>query len=356
METTLKPPKFNFVRLKSSLMECLTDATYRAVTNCRDLIGGDTFYHFQPLLKLFNKLLIIGSLNDDDLRHFLALLDPVTFSCKQNTVMSNCHKGLMQLQLDEAVKCQLCCVLNHLCDVELRHRIESIVAFAEGFVGEAQRDQLRRYIDVKQSDMGPAEAARKTKEFRCPPKDQMLRWLGYYDKDNAVMDEEGEIEECPMSEHLQNNLRLFHETLVKKLSNKPAENQESAGFTFVDDENWVDKLATILVRVPQMPLNSNKEKQITGTIAFRKMIISSLARWARESFIESTELVRSLFALLLRQYNGVSEIIDGLGNTYVIHDRNTKDVETFFVYLSHVRTLLSVQFEWVEEEIVKKCL
>uniref|UniRef100_A0A915J8I0 Ryanodine receptor junctional solenoid domain-containing protein n=1 Tax=Romanomermis culicivorax TaxID=13658 RepID=A0A915J8I0_ROMCU len=91
-------------------------------------------------------------------------------------------------------------------------------------------------------------------------------------------------------------------------------------------------------------------------IAFRKMIISSLARWARESFIESTELVRSLFALLLRQYNGVSEIIDGLGNTYVIHDRNTKDVETFFVYLSHVRTLLSVQFEWVEEEIVKKCL
>lgn len=36
------------------------------------------------------------------------------------------------------------------------------------------QDQLRRYIDVKQSDMGPLEAARKTKEFRCPPKDQVI--------------------------------------------------------------------------------------------------------------------------------------------------------------------------------------
>jgi len=85
---------------------------------------------------------------------------------------------------------ELCNVLNHLCDIELRHRVESLVAFAEGFVAEAQRvkilaymkhnmliyifkDQLRRYIDVKQSDMGPLEAARKTKEFRCPPRDQV---------------------------------------------------------------------------------------------------------------------------------------------------------------------------------------
>lgn len=45
-----------------------------------------------------------------------------------------------------------------------------------------------------------------------------------------------------------------------------------------------------------------------------------------------------------------------LEKTYVIHDRNTNDVEHFLAYLSNIRGLLSVQFERVEEEIVKKCL
>lgn len=30
-----------------------------------------------------------------------------------------------------------------------------------------------RYLDIKGTDMSPAEAARKTKEFRCPPKEQV---------------------------------------------------------------------------------------------------------------------------------------------------------------------------------------
>lgn len=42
--------------------------------------------------------------------------------------------------------------------------------------------------------------------------------------------------------------------------------------------------------------------------------------------------------------------------TYVIHKRNVKDIENFIVHLSQIRILLTVQFENVEEEILKNAL
>ena len=45
-----------------------------------------------------------------------------------------------------------------------------------------QQDQLRRYVEIKQSDMPSAVAAKKTKEFRCPPRDQMNTILGIVHK------------------------------------------------------------------------------------------------------------------------------------------------------------------------------
>lgn len=35
------------------------------------------------------------------------------------------------------------------------------------------QDQLRRYIEIKQSDLPSAVAAKKTREFRCPPREQV---------------------------------------------------------------------------------------------------------------------------------------------------------------------------------------
>ena len=36
------------------------------------------------------------------------------------------------------------------------------------------KDQLRRYNEIKQTDMPSAMAAKKTKEFRCPPREQVI--------------------------------------------------------------------------------------------------------------------------------------------------------------------------------------
>ena len=48
------------------------------------------------------------------------------------------RKGLLQMELAEGVKLQMCYLLHHLNDIQLRHRVESIVAFSHDFVGDIQ--------------------------------------------------------------------------------------------------------------------------------------------------------------------------------------------------------------------------
>lgn len=38
------------------------------------------------------------------------------------------------------------------------------------------------------------------------------------------------------------------------------------------------------------------------------MIIKNLCKWAKKNFIEDTSLIREMFGLLLRQYNGIAEV------------------------------------------------
>lgn len=54
------------------------------------------------------------------------------------------QKGLTEIELAEGVKIQLTDMLENLCDIQLRHRIESLIVFAAGFVGDLQQDQCAR--------------------------------------------------------------------------------------------------------------------------------------------------------------------------------------------------------------------
>ena len=69
----------------------------------------------------------------------------------------------VDMNIHEDVMVEVCVLLHHMYDVQTRHRLESIVSFGHGYMGDLQTDQLRRYIEIKQS----AVAAKKTKEFRC---------------------------------------------------------------------------------------------------------------------------------------------------------------------------------------------
>uniref|UniRef100_A0AC34QR18 Ryanodine receptor n=1 Tax=Panagrolaimus sp. JU765 TaxID=591449 RepID=A0AC34QR18_9BILA len=357
MEMKLLPPELNFEALKNHVMAAVKNCTENAVMACRDLIGGNNLNHFEPLLKLFDHLLLIGLITDDDIIEVLKLIQPAAFD--ENWKPGTKQKGLTDIELAEGVKIQVCNILDHMCDIQLRHRIESLTAFCEGFVGDLQQDQCRRYMDIKQTDMPPAEAAKRTKEFRCPPKEQMFRLLNCKTKEdtsNMMLDEEVEVDQCPMSEVLQEQLRDFCTTLVAKIGCKQEEEETSTDIIDQDEESWVDKLAHLVVSLPPAPEKSDMDLNRQGTQNFQEMIVKTLTKWAGESEIESNELIRKMFKLLLRQYTGVKELMDGMQQTYVLHDRNRIDVENFIVYLMQIRELLNVQFETCEEAILKRGL
>lgn len=48
--------------------------------------------------------------------------------------------------------------------------------------------------------------------------------------------------------------------------------------------------------------------------------------------------------------------MNAMEKTYVLHERNHADVESFIVYLMQIRELLHVQFEAAEEAILKRGL
>uniref|UniRef100_A0A1I7Z2U2 B30.2/SPRY domain-containing protein n=1 Tax=Steinernema glaseri TaxID=37863 RepID=A0A1I7Z2U2_9BILA len=357
-EMKLLPPAINFEALKNHVMVAFMSATEHAVINCRDLIGGSNLNHFEPLLKLFDTLLVIGMITDDDVIEVLKMIHPSAFD--EHYEPGTKQKGLTEIELAEPVKIQLVNVLDHLCDMQLRNRVESLIAFSEGFVGDLQQDQCRRYMDIKQTDMPPAEAARRTKEFRCPPKEQMFRLLQCKvkeEKSGYLMDDDVEYDQCPMAENLQEQLRDFCALLVEKLGcNAETIDLSDEIIDLEDESSWVDSLAHLVVKVPPAVPLANAAAANNGTENFRRMITIMLKQWATADTIDSNELIRAMFRLLLRQYCGVREIMDAMAQTYVLHERNNQDVEDFIVYLMQVRELLNVQFESTEEIILKRGL
>lgn len=73
-----------------------------------------------------------------------------------------------------SVVLQMCHVLQYLCDCQVRHRIEAVVAFSDDFVACLQDNQRFRYNEVMLAlNMSAALTAKKTKEFRSPPQEQV---------------------------------------------------------------------------------------------------------------------------------------------------------------------------------------
>lgn len=115
----LSSPVFPVKLLKQFVMEALNDAVKKLNRPMRDPIGGSNENLFVPLIKLIDKLLLIGCIDDCDLEWLLYLIDPTTF--KNDFILKNIgtmidisdiagssektenteFKGLMQMPLDE---------------------------------------------------------------------------------------------------------------------------------------------------------------------------------------------------------------------------------------------------------------
>lgn len=184
------------------------------------------------------------------------------------------------MTLAEGVKLQMCCLLHHLLDNQLRHRVEAIVNFSHDFVGEIQVDQLRRYVEIKQSDLPSAVAAKKTREFRCPPVQQMNAILGFKN-----MPEE-ERENCPCNEELAQIQTNFHSSFTSKLLHKMAEEELTQEEPVKDEvkHGLVNRMMNAITLAKKNDEETVSEENVKSREQiFRRVLIKTIVSWAQES-------------------------------------------------------------------------
>uniref|UniRef100_A0A336KLC6 CSON012070 protein n=1 Tax=Culicoides sonorensis TaxID=179676 RepID=A0A336KLC6_CULSO len=352
----LYSPKFPLEIVREYVMGALQEAVEINQIHNRDPIGGSNENLFLPLIKLIDRLLLVGVLTDEDIEKLLIMIDPETWNPKFEKEGKDEHsKGLLIMKMAEGAKLQMCYLLHHLCDLQLRHRVESIIAFSHDFVGDLQADQLRRYVEIKQSDLPSAVAAKKTREFRCPPREQMNAILGFKNL------EEDDQENCTCGLELRGSLNDFHGQLLAKVSLNALQEPEEAEPVVTDQpkQGPLKKLMNFINTVKEMEEDPKPpEEPVTKTPEeiFRKVLIRTIVSWAEESQIETPKLVREMFSLLVRQYDTIGELIRALQKTYVINSKTKDDVAVMWVGLSQIRALLPVQMSQEEEELMRKRL
>eukprot|EP00108_Taenia_solium_P001407 TsM_000688100 transcript=TsM_000688100 gene=TsM_000688100 len=169
-------PSFPLDLLKRQTLDALIDMANTG-GHVRDPFGGNFEHALLPLLLILNHLLVMGSLDEADLATVLGLLSPKLFPNTPSWRVTPITGSLLKLPLPESVKMEVCHLFHHLCDLQLRHRIECIVNFANTAVSEIQNDQMQRYLAIKVANLPSVVAAPRTREFRCPPNVQIRNLL-----------------------------------------------------------------------------------------------------------------------------------------------------------------------------------
>ena len=305
----LSTPYFPLEIVKAFAIDALGRAVQLNQVHNRDPIGGSNENLFVPLLKMIDKLLLVGVLEDDDVPKLLILIDPETWDptfdrqvptstqlpltslrshLKLLILIHSFHiqgkdehrKGLLQMNLAEGVKLEICWLLHHLWDGQLRHRVEAIVSFSTDYLGDIQNDQLRRYIELKQSDLPTAIAAKKSREFRCPPREQMNAILGFKNLEDEEKDN------CYIPDELTGPLVDFHQDFISKLLNQTVD-EELLSEENVKEENkpgLVNRMMNVITLVKKAEEEVVSEERVkTPEEIFRQVLISTIVRWAQET-------------------------------------------------------------------------
>ncbi|XP_063919785.1 ryanodine receptor isoform X1 [Zophobas morio] len=350
----LYSPYFPLDIVRDYVMTALAEAVETNQVHNRDPIGGSNENLFLPLLKLVDRLLLVGLLRDEDVEKLLIMICPETWDpIFEKDGKDEHRKGLLSMKMAEGAKLQMCYLLQHLCDIQLRHRVEAIIAFSHSFVGELQADQLRRYIEIKQSDLPSAVAAKKTREFRCPPREQMNAILSFKNL------EEEDKENCPLGEDLCEKLNEFHARLMAHVSLQALQAPSEEENADLQKPGALKRLYNFINAVKELeeePKEEPEPEKKTPEEVFRKVLIGTIVKWAEESQIEMSKLVQEMFSLLVRQYDSVGELIRALQKTYIINAKTKQDVAEMWVGLSKIRALLPVQMSQEEEELMRERL
>ncbi|KAI4540342.1 hypothetical protein MG293_009383 [Ovis ammon polii] len=361
-------PEIPLELLKTKALGMLTEAVQCSGAHIRDPVGGSVEFQFVPVLKLIGTLLVMGVFDDDDVRQILLLIDPSVFGEHSGETEEGAEKeeatqveekaveagekasreapikGLLQTRLPESVKLQMCELLSYLCDCELQHRVEAIVAFGDIYVSKLQENQKFRYNELMQAlNMSAALTARKTREFRSPPQEQINMLLNFQLGEN-----------CPCPEEIREELYDFHEDLLlhcdtlEPIWGVPLEEEEEEE----EDTSWTGKICALVQRIkgppkPEKEQPTEEEERCPTTL--KELISQTMIRWAQEDQIQDAELVRMMFNLLRRQYDSIGELLQALRKTYTISQASVSDTISLLAALGQIRCLLSVRMGKEEE-------
>ncbi|XP_007909260.1 ryanodine receptor 1 isoform X6 [Callorhinchus milii] len=374
--------------LKTKAINMLTEGVKDGGQHTRDPVGGSVEFQFVPVLKLVSTLLIMGVFGDEDVKHVLKMIEPEVFAeAKEESSEKNedekakteeatkadeeqeeeeekaeedeqgveeaeevkeeeMEDGLLQMKLPESVKLQMCKLLQFFCDCELRHRVEAITSFADKFVDNMQVDQKQRYRELMLNfSMSAAETARKTREFRSPPQEQINMLMHF------KMDPSKEVN--PMPDKVRNVLIDFHAELLLHCGIQIEEEEEEEE----KDTSLKGRLLSLVEKVKSLRKKEDTEdlqgeEEETKPSTLQELISHTVVHWAQEAFIQNPELVRLMFSLLHRQYDGVGELIRAMPKAYIINGTSVEDTMNLLECLGQIRSLLIVQMGPEEERLM----
>ncbi|XP_071024256.1 ryanodine receptor 1-like isoform X2 [Oncorhynchus clarkii lewisi] len=255
------------------------------------------------------------------------------------------EEGLLHMKLPESVKLQMCTLLQYFCDCELRHRVEAIIAFSDQFVSQVQANQRARYNELMLAfTMSAAETARKTREFRSPPQEQVNMLMNF----KSIAEDE----ECPVPDEVRDALLSFHKNLLAHCGVHIEEEEVEEEL----DMSLKGRLFRILDKLRHLRKKKVEEApepvEETKPSTLQELISHTMIHWAQESFIQNPELVRLMFSLLHRQYDGLGELIRALPKAYTINAISIKDTMDLLECLGQIRSLLIVQMGPEEERLM----
>ncbi|XP_066529527.1 ryanodine receptor 3-like [Hoplias malabaricus] len=362
----LYSPEIPLDVLREKAISMLTEAVQGGGDHIRDPLGGSVEYQFVPVLRLISTLLTMGVLASQDVHKILLLIEPGVFGeQKEDGVWEATEKegvtgaeekaveageeeakdtkqpikGLLEKKLPESVKRQMCELLHYFCDCELRHRTEAIVSFSDAFVSKLQYNQKFRYNELMLAlNMSAAVTAKKTKEFRSPPQEQINMLL------NFSMGED-----CPCPEDIQEELFEFHNEL-RLHCGIPMEEEEEE-----QDTSIKGRLLALVYKIKGQPQKAEQkpmEKEQTAPSNLKELISQTMVSWAQETHIQDPELVRVMFSLLRRQYDSIGELLRAMRKSYCISAASVHDTIHLLASLGQIRSLLGVRMGKEEEQLM----
>ncbi|XP_069042527.1 ryanodine receptor 1 isoform X6 [Lepisosteus oculatus] len=255
------------------------------------------------------------------------------------------EKGLLQMKLPESVKLQMCNLLQYFCDCELRHRVEAIISFSDRFINLLQSNQRQRYNELMMAfTMSAAETARKTREFRSPPQEQINMLLNF----KHCLDDE----DCPVPDEIRDEMQEFHNDLLSHCGIHIEEEEEEEE----KDTSLRGRFLSLVHKIKSLRRRKQEEEpepeEEAKPSTLQELISHTMVHWAQESFVQNPELVRLMFSLLHRQYDGLGELIRAVPKAYIINAVSVHDTMDLLECLGQIRSLLIVQMGPEEERLM----